>query len=83
MADERKGMMESGKASSDVRQSKKEKKGGQEKEAGWAFDARDYVSSWSKYLKDLLWHYIPQSVIKQPITQCWLNGVCCVCVFGE
>lgn len=34
----------------------KEKKGGQEREAGWAFDACDYVSSWSKYFKDLLWH---------------------------
>lgn len=45
--------MERGKANGEVR-SPKEKKGGQEREAGWAFDACDYVSSWSKYFKDLL-----------------------------
>lgn len=34
MADERKGMMESGKVNCEVRQNRKEKKGGQEREAG-------------------------------------------------
>lgn len=34
MADERKGMMESGKVNCEVGQNKKEKKGGQEREAG-------------------------------------------------
>lgn len=34
MADERTGMMEGGKATSDVRRGKKRRKGGQEEEAG-------------------------------------------------
>lgn len=85
MADERKGMMESGRASIEVRQSKKRRKEGRKgKEVELLMLAIMLLpgQSISKTCYDIKYPQLSKTTY-YPVLAEWLNGVCiCLCIWG-